>query len=196
MKVLKQGAALVILFHWLQSNLTPVRSTETVTFQIRVLADQQTDLTSKNIQRNVWDGYKRLKYRTKTDGGKSVFFPLKVLMCHVLFKLPSAGTPIYTSPWGPIPLHLPSSIHAASHSSITHSSICPSTPHLPSRSIHPWRTEDEIREETIRWGGREVERRGQTGRREKRRRSKKRRIVVERQCDLVLDWCISGENGL
>lgn len=69
-------------------------------------------------------------------------------MCHVLFKLPSAGTPIYTSPWGPIPLCLSSSIQPASHSSITHSSIPPS----PSQSIHPWRTEDKIGEETIQGG--------------------------------------------
>lgn len=87
-------------------------------------------LSNKSIERY---GSKRLKYwRRRT--GERVFFPLKVLMCHVLFKPPSAGTPIYTFPWGPIPLRLPSSTQPASRSSITHSSIHPSFP--PPSSIH------------------------------------------------------------
>lgn len=86
---------------------------------------------------------KRLKYgREQTV---SPFFSLKALLCHVLFKLPSAGTPIYTSPWGPIALCLPFSIQAAYHSSITHSSLYLS----PFQSIHPQRTQDKTREETM-----------------------------------------------
>lgn len=79
---------------------------------------------------------------------KGCFFLFKVLLCHVLFKLPSAGTPIY-SPWGPISLCLYSSTQPASHSSITRP-IHPSF--LPDPFIHWGQSRnrgDKIGEEII-----------------------------------------------
>lgn len=102
-----------------------------------------------------------------------VFFTLKVLMCHVLFKLPSAGTPICTFPWGPIPLRLPSATQPASRSSITHSSIHP-PPHPDpfihggQRKVHNWRGE------TGGQGGKKKGRKGKGGKIE--RREEKERV--------------------
>lgn len=98
----------------------------------------QTLLQSLSESNSGGWGCERLKYRSEQTGAR---FTLKALLCHVLFKLPSAGTPICTSPQGPVVLCVPSSIQAAYHSSITRSSL-----HLfPSQSIHPQRTEDTER---------------------------------------------------
>lgn len=97
--------------------------------------DFQTLPQSLSESTTVWWGCERLKYGSEQAGAR---FSLKALLCHVLFKLPSAGTPICTTPWGPIALCLPFSIQAAYHSSITRSSL-----HLfLSQSIHPRRMED------------------------------------------------------
>lgn len=111
-----------------------------------------TGLSSKNIRYNLSNerfescGSKRLKYRSRRSGERVFFFlPLKVLVCHVLFKPPSADTPIYGAPWSAIPLCRLSSTQPVSCSSITNSSIHP----FPPWSIHPWKSEEQQRGEEM-----------------------------------------------
>lgn len=156
--------------------------------QLSIISSWLTSLTSKNIPHYISNK------KTERRNGKRlqlkkwcVFFSLKVLICHVLFKLSSAGTLICTYPWGPIALCLPSSTQPASYSSITCSSIHPSSPPIHSSM------EDREGTEGTKWmrrrfGGeqrKQAERRfgrgGQTRRLEERKKRKRRGSCDERK---------------